>query len=175
MDLCVDTPSQDYRGQELFPTLYKKAAAMLVNISKLHAFVESNKRTALLAVETFLQINGIDVILPLKATRYTVDVTKTEKDVDKLINEASNFLEVNSLNKNDVNGSILKIKWLLGEIDEFTRMSEDLQLSLLRHWLVYEIYPENEETSKDIIVEYISNLYTTMTVFMDKVEKNLTQ
>jgi death-on-curing protein len=45
-------------GQDAYPTLELKAAALLHSICKNHALVDGNKRLGLLATATFLRING---------------------------------------------------------------------------------------------------------------------
>ena len=47
-------------GEEQFPTLYDKAAALLQSLAYHHLFVDGNKRTAIRAVEMFLQANHIE-------------------------------------------------------------------------------------------------------------------
>ena len=44
--------------QEFYPSLFDKAAALLESIIHNHPFVDGNKRTAMLAAGTFLQLNG---------------------------------------------------------------------------------------------------------------------
>jgi death-on-curing protein len=44
------------------PSLAKLAAAYAFGIAKNHPFVDGNKRTALIAAELFLAVNGFDVI-----------------------------------------------------------------------------------------------------------------
>lgn len=46
-------------GEEQFPTLYDKAAALLESLAYHHLFVDGNKRTAIRAVEMFLRANGL--------------------------------------------------------------------------------------------------------------------
>lgn len=46
-------------GEEQFPTLYDKAAALLQSLAYHHLFVDGNKRTAIRAVEMFLESNGL--------------------------------------------------------------------------------------------------------------------
>jgi len=46
-------------GQLLHGDLFEMAAAYLFHIVKNHAFVDGNKRTALLAALVFLDINGV--------------------------------------------------------------------------------------------------------------------
>lgn len=48
----------NYFGQELYPTVWLKAAFILQKITKKHIFFDGNKRTALLASITFLKLNG---------------------------------------------------------------------------------------------------------------------
>jgi len=45
-------------GQDAYPTLELKAAALLHSLCGNHALVDGNKRLALLACVTFLRING---------------------------------------------------------------------------------------------------------------------
>ncbi len=52
-------PSMTVFGEAQFPTLYGKAAALLQSLAYHHLFVDGNKRTAIRAVEMFLQANGL--------------------------------------------------------------------------------------------------------------------
>ncbi|MDR4491771.1 MAG: type II toxin-antitoxin system death-on-curing family toxin [Candidatus Nitrosocosmicus sp.] len=58
MDSIIDLPSKAVYGKELYTSIYEKAASLLVDITKLHAFADRNKRTTILVMETFLQSNG---------------------------------------------------------------------------------------------------------------------
>jgi death-on-curing protein len=49
-------------GEEQFPTLYDKAAALLHSLAYHHLFVDGNKRTAIRAVEMFLEANDLHPI-----------------------------------------------------------------------------------------------------------------
>lgn len=44
--------------EEFYPTLFEKAAALLESLIRNHPFVDGNKRTALLAAGTLLELNG---------------------------------------------------------------------------------------------------------------------
>lgn len=48
-------------GQDAYPDLWTKAAALLQSILKNHALVDGNKRLGWLATATFLEINGTSV------------------------------------------------------------------------------------------------------------------
>ena len=65
LSLAVDTPNRTLFGVEAFPSLNEKAAALFHELSKLHPFVNGNKRTAFAAADTLLRINGWKVLAPL--------------------------------------------------------------------------------------------------------------
>ena len=48
-------------GQDAYPDLWTKAAALLQSVVCNHALVDGNKRLGWLATATFLSINGVDV------------------------------------------------------------------------------------------------------------------
>ncbi|MFQ3647420.1 MAG: type II toxin-antitoxin system death-on-curing family toxin [Anaerolineae bacterium] len=55
---AVNRPKLSFYGQSQFPTLHDKAAALLESLAYHHLFADGNKRTALLAVTRFLEVNG---------------------------------------------------------------------------------------------------------------------
>jgi death-on-curing protein len=48
-------------GEDAYPDLWGKAAALLQSIVKNHSLVDGNKRLGWLATATFLEINGVTV------------------------------------------------------------------------------------------------------------------
>ncbi len=70
-------------GQEAYPTLLDKAAALLHSLAAHHLFYDGNKRTAARAVVVFLERNGLrpawsaaeayDFILEIAQSRHTVE------------------------------------------------------------------------------------------------------
>lgn len=50
-------------GVEMYPTVPKKAAALGWNIMAKHIFNDANKRTGVIACETFLAINGYNLLI----------------------------------------------------------------------------------------------------------------
>ncbi len=50
-----------FGGQELYPTIVKKASALGFSLIRNHPFVDGNKRTAHAAMETFLVLNGYEI------------------------------------------------------------------------------------------------------------------
>lgn len=54
-------PRMTFGGEDLYPTLADKAAALGFSIIMNHPFVDGNKRTGHAAMETFLVLNGIEI------------------------------------------------------------------------------------------------------------------
>lgn len=59
LESAIATQSQHVFGEELYPTIIEKAAAMVRAIIADHPFVDGNKRTAMLTGLTLLAINNI--------------------------------------------------------------------------------------------------------------------
>jgi death on curing protein len=58
LDSACHRPQASFFGQEAYPTLAGKAAALKHSLACNHALVDGNKRLALLATVVFLRING---------------------------------------------------------------------------------------------------------------------
>jgi len=73
LDSAVMAPQQTYDGVPVFGSLAEIAAAYCVYIAKNHAFVDGNKRTALLAAIAFLDAHGYEIPLD----EQWVDITES--------------------------------------------------------------------------------------------------
>lgn len=62
LESAIATQTQSVFGEELYTTLYEKAAALIRSIIADHPFVDGNKRTAMLTGLTFLRENGLQFI-----------------------------------------------------------------------------------------------------------------
>jgi death-on-curing protein len=58
LDSAAARPRSSAFGEDAYPTLALKAAALLHSIARNHALVDGNKRLAWLATAVFLDING---------------------------------------------------------------------------------------------------------------------
>lgn len=58
LDSACHRPQASLLGQDAYPALAAKAAALLHSLACNHALVDGNKRLALLATAVFLRING---------------------------------------------------------------------------------------------------------------------
>jgi death-on-curing protein len=51
-----------FAGEDLYPTIIEKAAALGFSIIQNHPFIDGNKRTGHAAMETFLLLNGYEIV-----------------------------------------------------------------------------------------------------------------
>jgi death-on-curing protein len=82
---CADLITNEFFGLEQQKGLFRKAAALMECISLGHAFLDGNKRTALLAVDEFLDRNGfmfipddLTVDVSMKAARGEMSIADLE-------------------------------------------------------------------------------------------------
>ncbi|CAN5374800.1 type II toxin-antitoxin system death-on-curing family toxin [soil metagenome] len=59
LESAIASQTQNVFGSDLFPSIPEKAAALIRSIVADHAFIDGNKRTAMLAGLTLLEINNI--------------------------------------------------------------------------------------------------------------------
>lgn len=58
LDLVIKQPQQVVFGCELYPNIWIKTPYIIQKIAKKHIFLNGNKRTAIIAGLTFLELNG---------------------------------------------------------------------------------------------------------------------
>jgi death-on-curing protein len=58
LESALARPQATFGGEDLYPGLWDKAAALMHSLVKNHPFVDGNKRTALTATGLFLELNG---------------------------------------------------------------------------------------------------------------------
>ncbi len=62
LDSAVAQPQMSFGGQELYPILAEKAAALGFSLVRNHPFVDGNKRVGHAAMETLLVLNGWELV-----------------------------------------------------------------------------------------------------------------
>jgi death-on-curing protein len=62
LDSALHTPQAQFDGQFLHSTIFEMAAAYGFHLCQNHAFIDGNKRTAGMAMFTFLQLNGLEPV-----------------------------------------------------------------------------------------------------------------
>ena len=58
---AIAQPRMTFDGEDLYPSLLEKAAALGFSIILNHPFIDGNKRTGHAATETFLVLNGVEI------------------------------------------------------------------------------------------------------------------
>lgn len=61
IESAVAQPQMTFGGQDLYPTIEEKAAALAFSLASNHGFKDGNKRVAHAAMSIFLDINGFRV------------------------------------------------------------------------------------------------------------------
>lgn len=61
LESAIAQPQMTFGGEELYPTLFAKAAALGYFLVCNHPFVDGNKRIGHAALETFLVLNGYEL------------------------------------------------------------------------------------------------------------------
>ncbi len=61
LESALAQPRQTFGGNELYPTLAEKAAALCHSLVQNHPFLDGNKRTAHAAMEVFLLLTGHEI------------------------------------------------------------------------------------------------------------------
>jgi death-on-curing protein len=58
LESAVARPQASFDGQDLYPTIFLKAGALIHSLLRNHPFVDGNKRTSMFSAMTFLELNG---------------------------------------------------------------------------------------------------------------------
>ena len=61
LESAIAQPRMTFGGEELYPSLFEKAAALGFSITMNHPFVDGNKRTGHATAETFLMLHGMEI------------------------------------------------------------------------------------------------------------------
>lgn len=61
LDSAINNIWQTFDGVELYPTLEEKGARLAYSLVRNHSFPDGNKRIGILAMLTFLSVNGIEI------------------------------------------------------------------------------------------------------------------
>jgi death-on-curing protein len=90
LDSAMGRPRSSAFGQDAYPTLALKSAALLHSLARNHALVDGNKRLAWLATVVFLDLNGhTPDISHDDAFELVMDVSKGLLDVEPIARRLS--------------------------------------------------------------------------------------
>ena len=93
LESAIAQPRMSFGGEDLYPSVAEKAAALCFSLVKNHPFVDGNKRVGHAAMETFLVLNGLE----LEATtdeqeKLMLDLAAGELDRPELVRWVSEHL-----------------------------------------------------------------------------------
>ncbi|MBO8196286.1 type II toxin-antitoxin system death-on-curing family toxin [Streptomyces oryzae] len=93
---AVQRPRSSAFGEDAYPGLYEKAAALLHSIAGNHSLVDGNKRTGWAAAMVFLDLNGLRLMEPLdedKAEAFVLDVAQSRLEIHEIADVLASFVE----------------------------------------------------------------------------------
>lgn len=94
LDSAINRPKQSLFGNDDYPTVYEKAAALFESIAMNHAFQNANKRTALASLIVFLKINHYQWTMRIEEEQdFTVDVVNHKYTFDEIVSIIENHTE----------------------------------------------------------------------------------
>lgn len=97
LDSTLNKPKNLYFYSNKQASLYELAAAYGYGLVKNHCFVDGNKRIALIAVYTFLAVNGIELIASEEdAANFFLYLAASSELQDVLMQEVTEWLKFNS-------------------------------------------------------------------------------
>ena len=92
-------PRATFDGQELYPTTFLKASALLESLLQNHPFLDGNKRTGITSAAMFLLINGFQLTTENDALAdFTFRVVLEHPELDKI----TKWFEGNSKKPNNI-------------------------------------------------------------------------
>jgi death-on-curing protein len=93
LEAAIATQSQNVFGEELFPSIVAKAAAIIRSIIADHPFVDGNKRTAMLAGLTLLEVNNVQFkARPREIEDFAVRIATSKLDVPEILKWLENHI-----------------------------------------------------------------------------------
>lgn len=98
LDSIIAIPQKTFSGQDLYPTLYEKAACYLYFINKFHPFNNGNKRISIVSTFVFLKLNDLDFIVNEEIMySFAIKVTKSHDHQEKEFKEVIEFIKQHTI------------------------------------------------------------------------------
>lgn len=67
LESAVFRPQSSFDGEDLYATIFYKAASLMISFILNHAFLDGNKRTGIASMLVFLELNGYKLKISQKA------------------------------------------------------------------------------------------------------------
>ncbi|MEH0423750.1 type II toxin-antitoxin system death-on-curing family toxin [Streptomyces sp. B21-083] len=94
LDSALARPQSSVFGQDAYPDVWQKAAALMESLARNHALIDGNKRIAWYATWVFLHMNGhpLDAEFDVdEAEAFVLDVCQGALDVPKIATRLPRF------------------------------------------------------------------------------------
>ena len=86
LESSVYAPFQSFGGEDIYPTIYQKAARLCYGLVMNHAFVDGNKRIGVHAMLVFLSLNHINLTYSQKELyEIILDIASGVKNSEDLL------------------------------------------------------------------------------------------
>lgn len=156
----AERPEQKlYGGYTPYNDVFTKAASLMEGIIRMHPFYDGNKRTALLATITYLELNGYKTIIPLSAVRFTVKIARTEKNdpesTTQLILKIATWLK--RLSAKNENSKLIAVKVVVYFLLPLIAVLPLAVISFgvignwfVGRWMAFDMYPEYKKETNQI-------------------------
>jgi len=85
LESAVARPRASFGGEDLYPDLWSKAAALMHSLIHNHPFVDGNKRTAITAMGILLELNGYELAASNEAAlTFTRRVLREKMELEEM-------------------------------------------------------------------------------------------
>lgn len=84
LESALARPFTTFGGQEMFPDLWSKMATLIHSLIAFHPFADGNKRTALVAADVCLRLNGFHLSPSDEVEPFFWAIVRGEKTVEEI-------------------------------------------------------------------------------------------
>jgi len=85
LESALVRPFTSLGGEDMFPNLWSKVAALIHSIITFHPFADGNKRTALIAADVCLKLNGFKLVASEETAPFFWAIARGEKSLEEII------------------------------------------------------------------------------------------
>jgi death-on-curing protein len=84
LESALSRPFSSFEEKELFPDMWSKIAALIHSLIAFHPFTDGNKRTAFVAAEVILKLNGYHITPAIEHEAFFWAIARGEKSVEEI-------------------------------------------------------------------------------------------
>ncbi|GKV66961.1 MULTISPECIES: type II toxin-antitoxin system death-on-curing family toxin [unclassified Sporosarcina] len=97
LDSALARPRQSLFGEDAYPGIYLKAAALMESLAQNHSFHNGNKRTALMCTAIFFRLNGYLLRFQdqKKEEDFVVDIVKHRYSLEEIADVLEEYTSCN--------------------------------------------------------------------------------